>query len=292
MWNIHYEYECPLDNSGKAKEYLPCTQNNDKCRFCDRPKRELSFNDQSHVIPQAFGNRMLLSEDECDQCNHFFGEGIETSFASFLHPMRAMSSIPSRDKPLKYKKNKEFILYDKRLNKMIIQYDNESPNIHYRQDGDFVYFDIKAPPFDSSEIQRCLVRMALFTLKPEEITACVRKWLFGQAPNTRGTFFGAITPVGIRPEGFTMLRVLKYHDKVNDVSAIASIFFNSFLCSVGIMNLNPRPETPAIRIPTNLIFDGIFDSDAKEDIHLDKISGEAGQKIHDHIFTMCFKNAS
>ena len=43
------------------------------CRFCRRYEGKTAFRKKAHVIPQGFGNRYLISLEQCDDCNQKCG---------------------------------------------------------------------------------------------------------------------------------------------------------------------------------------------------------------------------
>lgn len=66
------------------------------CRFCGQDEPIVSFKDEAHALPAAFGNTGLFSNYECDACNHLFGEGIENHLGNWTKPMRTLSRIKGR----------------------------------------------------------------------------------------------------------------------------------------------------------------------------------------------------
>lgn len=63
------------------------------CRFCGKSKPEVSFRLEAHAIPELLGNRSLFSLYECDECNTFFGKGIENDFGNWSKPMRTLQRV-------------------------------------------------------------------------------------------------------------------------------------------------------------------------------------------------------
>ena len=66
------------------------------CRFCGKDEPAVTFKDEAHALPVAFGNTGLLSNYECDACNHIFGGGIENHLGNWTKPMRTLSRIKGR----------------------------------------------------------------------------------------------------------------------------------------------------------------------------------------------------
>ena len=59
-----------------------------KCRFCFQTEPIVTFKDRAHAISRGLGNEGIFCFDECDTCNHYFGEGIEKHLTTFLSVQR------------------------------------------------------------------------------------------------------------------------------------------------------------------------------------------------------------
>ena len=67
-----------------------------KCLFCNRSGREL-FRQKAHAISESLGNKSLVQNEECDECNHTFGTTIEQDFSNYLSLFRAMYSVKGKN---------------------------------------------------------------------------------------------------------------------------------------------------------------------------------------------------
>ena len=78
---------------------LPGTQcflgdkNNRVCRFCGADESHTSFKLEAHAIPELLGNKSLFTNYECDDCNRFFGSGIENDLGNWTKPSRTFARI-------------------------------------------------------------------------------------------------------------------------------------------------------------------------------------------------------
>jgi len=56
------------------------------CRFCNNEREENTFKNIAHAISESLGNKKIILNEECDQCNSEFGsaQGIESSLITFL----------------------------------------------------------------------------------------------------------------------------------------------------------------------------------------------------------------
>ena len=63
------------------------------CRFCSLVHPSVTFRKEAHAIPECLGNTSIFTKYECDACNQFFGDGIETSLGNWSKPQRALSGV-------------------------------------------------------------------------------------------------------------------------------------------------------------------------------------------------------
>jgi len=93
--NFSYFKKHRLGESDKSKRI---------CRFCKRSANEgASFKKIAHAIPELLGNKNLLLNEECDDCNSMFGESIERDLARFTHLSRAVAGVKGKRGPAKIK---------------------------------------------------------------------------------------------------------------------------------------------------------------------------------------------
>jgi hypothetical protein len=68
------------------------------CRFCGLTVPNVTFKTEAHAIPECLGNKSLTTDYECDDCNQFFGLGIENDFGNWSKAQRALSGIRGKKK--------------------------------------------------------------------------------------------------------------------------------------------------------------------------------------------------
>jgi hypothetical protein len=54
---------------------------------------KVTFKNEAHAIPECLGNKSLTTKYECDDCNQFFGRGIENDFGNWSKAQRALSGV-------------------------------------------------------------------------------------------------------------------------------------------------------------------------------------------------------
>ena len=96
FYDKHYAGAEPIFLEPGKKRILGSAERPQHCRFCGKDEPEVTFKDEAHALPAAFGNTGLFSNYECDACNHLFGEGIENHLGNWTKPMRTLSRIKGR----------------------------------------------------------------------------------------------------------------------------------------------------------------------------------------------------
>lgn len=68
------------------------------CRFCEKTGVN-RFKNESHAIMESLGNKLLLCNEECDECNTLFEEkrGVENNLYRFLEINRTLSRVPGKN---------------------------------------------------------------------------------------------------------------------------------------------------------------------------------------------------
>jgi hypothetical protein len=72
-------------------------KNDRVCQFCGKHSPDTTFRTDAHIFPEFLGNRYLVSDFECDQCNNKFGREYENDLANFLGPVLLMQGIRGKD---------------------------------------------------------------------------------------------------------------------------------------------------------------------------------------------------
>jgi hypothetical protein len=67
------------------------------CRFCGKSAPEVKFSQETHALPEATGNKSVITYYECDTCNDKFGGGIDTEFGKWSKPLRTFYQVRGKD---------------------------------------------------------------------------------------------------------------------------------------------------------------------------------------------------
>lgn len=78
------------------------------CRFCQGKTPDVSFKQEAHAISEALGNKKLILNEECDDCNKFFDENVERDFIYYHDLARTMFGIKNKENEIPKIKGKDF----------------------------------------------------------------------------------------------------------------------------------------------------------------------------------------
>lgn len=83
-----------------------------QCRYCKKTSPSVKFQKEAHAFPQLIGNNILISSDECDDCNKFFSETIEDNLAKFLGIQRTIAQTKGKNGVPSYKSPDKQVRWD------------------------------------------------------------------------------------------------------------------------------------------------------------------------------------
>ena len=101
--NYDVVFQTILPNFLRLKNNTYIDDSNDTCRFCGKTKDTVEFKNKCHAAPEFLGNKRLITRNECDECNHKFGETIETHLAHLTLPTRNITRVHGKNGIPKYK---------------------------------------------------------------------------------------------------------------------------------------------------------------------------------------------
>lgn len=146
-------------------------EQNRLCRFCGRTEPDVTFKLEAHAIPEALGNKSIISNYECDGCNQTFGRGIENDLGNWSKPSRTFARIRGkRGVPALKKAGPE--------PGWRIDYGSSGFNIvQYEHDAIFVVdeekkqvrFDLKRDAYIPVAVLKAFVKIGLTLLPVEEL---------------------------------------------------------------------------------------------------------------------------
>jgi HNH endonuclease len=79
------------------------------CRFCGRAMSSGAlFRNEAHAISEALGNKTVIFNEECDECNSYFDQEIERNFITYLSLYRTFFGIMNKSNKVPSIKGKNF----------------------------------------------------------------------------------------------------------------------------------------------------------------------------------------
>lgn len=66
------------------------------CKYCLKKRPDTTFRNLSHAFPVLLGNRRLIDNLECDNCNSHFSRYLEDDLAKYINPSRTVCRISGR----------------------------------------------------------------------------------------------------------------------------------------------------------------------------------------------------
>lgn len=163
--NLKYwveNYECIFNYNLNDTRPIIIDDSNGKCRFCQKESPEVSFNKKAHAISEMLGNKNLFSNNECDQCNEFFGNELENDLGKYLGIIRTLTQINGKKGVPSYKTkdkkaridltNKGFVVQQV-IGKEFLDIDNKC-----------ITFTFERESYTPIKVYKALVKMALSLL--------------------------------------------------------------------------------------------------------------------------------
>jgi hypothetical protein len=158
-YELEKEIYCPAQKMVGLK-----SKNERQCRFCGKKSPSVSFHKIAHIIPELLGNRHLVSDYECDQCNEKFGK-YENDFANYLGIARTMQSVKGKKQP-KFKPNEHISMatVNDPFDGEIIEIKRTDPTndvFEFNKETNQTIIHFKLLPYTPLKIYKCLLKIAL-----------------------------------------------------------------------------------------------------------------------------------
>ncbi|KVQ35723.1 hypothetical protein WK03_35230 [Burkholderia cepacia] len=159
MWNITPGVKVVLGSSGPRV-----------CRFCQRRAPEVTFRLKAHAIPEAFGNKGMVSRYECDECNKHFGSTIENDLGNWSLPMRTLLRISGKKgvPTLKNERDGWRIECDDGT-ELKVSHNRIDSVFEVDEAQKLIRFNLKRGPFVPLGVRKALVKIGLTLLPDTEV---------------------------------------------------------------------------------------------------------------------------
>lgn len=139
------------------------------CRFCGKRVPETSYKLKAHTISEALGNKLIVTNDECDICNGEFGRGIEQDLINYIQPLLTFFGVNGKNGIPKIKDAKESFSIenakDNNQSKIEIklqQKENSSDEQWtFKEDEESMSLSFSGKPVNIQNVYRAIVKYAI-----------------------------------------------------------------------------------------------------------------------------------
>ncbi|MDD5019449.1 MAG: HNH endonuclease [Candidatus Omnitrophica bacterium] len=259
----------PLHINKGGKIYIG-DKNNRYCRFCGRRKPEVKFRNIAHALPEFLGNKQLISLQECDECNSFFSNNIESHLDKFTRPFRTISLIKGKIKIPSYKTNDKKSRLDFIKNQGFVSSETIDQRI---SDIDFekkqVTFTFTYEPYIPSAVYKSFVKMALSIIPEDELPPFKNtiKWILNSDHSKkliRPQIVRALFIPGINPNKILTVFLLRRRQSIQKEELPYCIFvigFGNFVYQLIVPSLHDFKNAKTVNFsfpafPTAFELDG------------------------------------
>ncbi|WP_041768761.1 HNH endonuclease [Pseudovibrio sp. FO-BEG1] len=113
-------YDVSHFNPEKLKFFGEQDKKQRVCRYCQRSKSDgANFKSRAHAIPESIGNKTIFSNEECDDCNHFFSNSIEQDLFDYLKIWRVLRGAAGKKSIPKLKSKNGYEISNSRFGVVI-----------------------------------------------------------------------------------------------------------------------------------------------------------------------------
>lgn len=164
-------YELKTENISNEDKIYIGNKDDRVCRFCGKVKEETTFKKVAHAIPELIGNKVLISFEECDECNENFSK-LENELANFISFERSVTGIRGKKGIPTYKSKSGLkIEHDKtKENRFIIHDILDSGNMEEDIENNSITIGGERNPYIPLAVYKCFVKMAL-SIMPKKYLA-------------------------------------------------------------------------------------------------------------------------
>lgn len=154
-----------------SKKVMLGDRKNRKCRFCSKTPPEVTFRKVAHAIPEALGNKSIISAYECDTCNDFFGQGIENDLGNWSKPMRTFARIRGKSGVPTIKKSGDkpgWRIEYSATGFNISSYEHD-PVYEIDEEKKMITFRLKRDPYTPVAVLKAFMKIGLTLLPDDEV---------------------------------------------------------------------------------------------------------------------------
>jgi len=138
-----------------------------RCRFCGKAEPETTFKNVAHAIPAFLGNDQLLTNSECDSCNTFFADNLETHLDKYTRPHRLAAQIRGRRGVPSYRSNDKASRVEFK-SIMTISAPKNSGFVTLDEEQKTLQLNMTREPYIPAAVYKALCKIAISTIDTDE----------------------------------------------------------------------------------------------------------------------------
>lgn len=143
-----------------------------QCRFCNcLEDNHHTFKKKAHAIPELLGNKMIITQNECDECNHHFGNTLETELGNYFSIWKPLFRIPSKKSTTKFKQTSEDdineVQFDKVKNHITVTSTIGSDRVKINTEEKTLEFKLTGYSYTPFRVYQALIRLFISVLPKE-----------------------------------------------------------------------------------------------------------------------------
>jgi len=166
----NYEIMQHLELEPGQKKYIGSRKNR-ICRYCSKGIPETSFRNVAHAFPEFISNRVLISNDECDNCNDKFSNSIEVHLARYLGIESTIAQIPGKRGVPKYSVPGKGPRVEYSTEENLLKAEANMADAFLDIHGSEKRFVIHSyrQPYIKRSVYKCIVKMAIAIMPRDEL---------------------------------------------------------------------------------------------------------------------------
>ncbi len=152
-----------------------------RCRFCGKSEPEVTFKQETHALPEAIGNKSLITYYECDTCNQKFGRGIDNEFGKWSKPLRTFYQVRGKDGvPTLKREDPHAWRIELKQDGFVFQEHVDRPIVKVDEERQQLCVEVPIDKHVPIAVFKAFVKMAISLLPETEVTkfAWTFKWLW------------------------------------------------------------------------------------------------------------------
>lgn len=159
---------------------------NRECRYCHKNNTDTTFKKVAHTISEGLGNKMIVTNDECDKCNEYFGKDVEPAIMEYLDFFRTWFGVHGKKGVIHHKYGGNYVLKkeaDKTVNLGVTLTDEEIESLSKEVDKNLDIIKLQSQQeVELQSIYRSLVKYALGILPTDKMVVFDKtaEWLLGK----------------------------------------------------------------------------------------------------------------